>query len=200
MLNLSLSDLIAIIAIIWWPLIPLFWIPVHAFPGWFRRLGFFTYLLPFITWLPLSFVLYSSRFMILEYRIELSSEFTIVGWVLLFSGTLLHIWTGFLLNFWGLIGLPEVSDKFKGRMVTSGPFSVARHPTYLAHTIMFFGVFLLSGVIAAGLVTLFDFLLSLLVIIPLEERELSRRFGDEYKKYCHTVPKFFPNFRLITKR
>lgn len=200
MLNLSLSDLIAIIAIIWWPLIPLFWIPVHAFPDWFRRLGFFTYLLPFITWLPLSFVLYSSMFLILQYRIELSSEFTIVGWVLLFSGTLLHIWTGFLLNFWGLIGLPEVSDKFKGRMVTSGPFSVVRHPTYLAHTIMFFGVFLLSGVIAAGLVTLFDFVLSLLVIIPLEERELSRRFGGEYKKYCHTVPKFFPDFRLITKR
>lgn len=192
MFDLSLTDLIAFIAIIWWPLIPLFWIPVHGFSKFFKRLGFFTYLLPLITWLPIVFFLYSFRAPLLEYRVEFPLLVNVIGWLLFCLGSLLHIWTGFLLHFWGLIGLPEISYKFKSKIVVSGPFSVVRHPTYLAHTMMFGGVFLLSGVVTSGFVALLDLLISLFIIIPLEEKELSQRFGDDYRKYCLRVPRFFP--------
>ncbi len=200
MLDLSFTDLIALIAIIWWPLIPLFWIPVHGLPRFFKRLGFYTYLLPVITWLPLAIILYSSKNILLEYRIALPLAFNIAGWLLLCSGTFLHIWTGYLLNFWGLIGVPEIFDKFKSKMVTSGPFSFVRHPTYLAHTMMFGGVFLLSGVVGAGLVAILDFLIAFFIIIPLEERELLNRFHEEYREYRRKVPRFFPAISLLFKQ
>lgn len=199
MLNLSLTDLIALIAIIWWPLIPLFWIPVHGLTKWFKRLGFLTYILPLITWLPLSIVLYSFKALLLEYRIELPLALNIIGWLLFCSGALLHIWTGLLLNIWGLIGVPEISDKFKSKMVTNGPFSIVRHPTYLAHTMIFGGVFLLSGVITSGFVAILDFLIAYSIIIPLEEKELLYRFGDKYREYSRRVPRFFPKTLLKLK-
>jgi protein-S-isoprenylcysteine O-methyltransferase Ste14 len=57
------------------------------------------------------------------------------------------------------------------------------------------GVFLLTGVIAVGVVTMFDFLVVNAVIIPLEERELLSRFGEEYVQYKKRVPRYFPAIR-----
>jgi protein-S-isoprenylcysteine O-methyltransferase Ste14 len=53
-------------------------------------------------------------------------------------------------------------------------------------------VFLITGVVTVGIVTLLDFVVMNAVVIPLEERELGGRFGEEYKKYKERVPQFFP--------
>ena len=50
----SLIDMLALTALLLWPAIPLFWIPVHCVPRFFRSLGFFTYVLPLLTWLPVA--------------------------------------------------------------------------------------------------------------------------------------------------
>lgn len=72
-------------------------------------------------------------------------------------------------------------------------FSVVRHPTYLAHTALFLGVFLFTGVIAVGIITLIDFILISVIITPLEDRELTTRFGREYEEYKKRVRwKFIP--------
>lgn len=175
-----------------WPVVPLFWIPVHGFSRFFRNLGLATYLLPILTWLPVAYLIYVNRDFLMQFRIVLPTAVIIAGILFLFAGTLLHIWTGTLLGLWGLMGLPEISPKIKGSLVTEGPFSVVRHPTYLAHTLMFLGVFLLSGVIAVAVITFVDFLLITIVIIPLEDRELLSRFGDEYKRYMERVAGFIP--------
>ena len=175
-----------------WPVVPLFWIPVHGFSRFFKNLGRMTYLMPVITWIPLAYVIYLQREFLLHFKITFPAPVLISGGLLLLAGTILHIWTGMLLGLWGLIGLPEVSSKFMGRLITGGPFSVVRHPTYLAHTLMFLGVFLSSGVIAVAVITLFDLVLINIVIIPLEDRELLSRFGDEYKHYMQRVAGFFP--------
>jgi protein-S-isoprenylcysteine O-methyltransferase Ste14 len=104
----------------------------------------------------------------------------------------MHIWTGRLLGLLGIIGLPEVYEKIPGRFVITGAFSVVRHPTYLAHTMMLTGVFLATGVISIGIVTIVDFFAVTFIIIPLEEKELSNRFGEEYRDYRNKVPKYFP--------
>jgi protein-S-isoprenylcysteine O-methyltransferase Ste14 len=185
---------LAFITILLWPVIPLFWIPVHLMPGTFRNLGIFTYIMPLFTWLPLAFILYNQKEFLLKFTVNFHIILKSIGVILLITGTLLHMWTGKLLGARGLIGLPEISHRIKGRLVTEGAFSFVRHPTYLAHTIMLSGIFLMTGVIAVGAVTLLDFLLINVIIIPLEEREISARFGEEFQQYKKNVPKIFPGF------
>ena len=187
-----MSDFIALVTIIIWPIVPLFWIPVHGLSRIFKRLGMLTYVMPLITWLPLAYLIYSQRFFLLKFKADLPTTLNITGIIFLVAGTLLHIWTGTLLGLWGLVGLPEISSKIKSKLVADGPFSVVRHPTYLAHTVMFFGIFLITETAAVGIVTLLDFVLVNVIIIPLEDRELLKRFGEDYKKYEEKVPGFFP--------
>lgn len=188
------TDLIAIVTIIVWPVVPLFWIPVHCATNAFKRLGLLTYIMPFVAWLPLAFFIYAYRDCVLQFKIALPSVVTIVGLVFLALGTCLHFRTGKLLGLRGLIGLPEISPKVGGKLVTGGPFSVVRHPTYLAHTMMFLGVFLITGVTAVGIITILDFVVINSLVIPLEDRELLERFGKEYVQYKEKVPGFFPRF------
>jgi protein-S-isoprenylcysteine O-methyltransferase Ste14 len=189
-------DLLAFITIIFWPVIPLFWIPVHGLSRIFKNLGLLTYVMPVFTWVPLAYFIYRNKALLLSWSIAVSVSVRTVGFILLVLGTVLHLWTGKLLGIWGLIGLPEVSNRIGGKMVTEGPFSVVRHPTYLAHTLMFSGIFLLTGAVAVGIITLIDFVLIHAVIIPLEEKELSKRFGNDYNLYKKKVPKFLPRFHF----
>lgn len=190
--RIILTDLLALIAIIVWPVVPLFWIPVHGFSRFFKKLGFATYLLPVLTWPPVAYAIYLNREFLLQFRMAFPSAVLFAGILLLLAGTMLHIRTGMLLGLWGLMGLPEISAKKESRLVTEGPFSIVRHPTYLAHTLMFSGVFLITGVTAVAVITFADFILITMVIIPLEDRELINRFGDEYKRYKERVPGFIP--------
>lgn len=190
-----MTDLIALLTIIIWPIIPLFWIPVHGLARFFKRIGGFTYIMPALLWPPLAYFIYLNRAFFLNYRIDPGPLARIAGLVILAGGAMLQIWTGRLLTLLGLMGLPEVSREAAGRLVTEGAFSFVRHPTYLAHTLMFGGVFLLSGVIAVGVVTLLDLIIVNAVIIPLEEKELLGRFGEEYAKYKKSVPGYFPRMR-----
>lgn len=188
----TLFELLALVAIIIWPVIPLFWIPVHGFPKVFRRLGLLTYIVPAVTWTPLAVFLFSQREFILRHKTGLPPLVVFFGVALLFLGTALQVWTGRLLSLKGLMGMPEVSASVESRFVTAGPYRIVRHPTYLSHTLMFSGLFFMSGVMAMGLVTLLDLLLITLVVIPLEDRELSARFGPAYDEYRRKVPGIFP--------
>ncbi len=97
------------------------------------------------------------------------------------------------------MGIPEVSEKINFRLITEGPFSIVRHPTYLAHTTMFTGIFLFTGNIPVAILTIFDFLIVNLIIIPLEERELLDRFGEVFREYTEKVKnKFFPSVKILT--
>lgn len=192
-MTLSFTDLIALLAMILWPAIPLFWVPVHCLPKLFKRLGFFTYVLPLTTWLPLAFFIYHERALLLQHRISLPLAIKFFGAVLLLLGMALQVWTLVLLTLPGIMGMPEVTSAVKGRMVTRGPFSLVRHPTYLSHTMMLVGVFLFTEVAATGIAALLDFIVIISIVIPLEERELLIRFGKEYKEYQQRVrSRFFP--------
>jgi len=145
--------------------------------------------MPLLTWLPLAYLIYQNRVFLLQFKIDLPVTLDIIGIFLLVIGALLHIWTGKLLGLRGLIGLPKIKNKLLSR----GPFSVVRHPTYLAHTMIFSGVFLITGVIATGIIAFLDFAIANIIIIPLEEKELLSRFGEDYKLYKKKVPhRFLP--------
>jgi protein-S-isoprenylcysteine O-methyltransferase Ste14 len=188
-----MTGLLAIVTLMFWSAIPLFWIPVHLATGFFRKLGLFTYLMPFITWVPIAYVIYHDRLFLLQFKVLLPSILNITGIPLFVLGILLHIWTVVLLGGLGIIGVPEISSKADSRLITKGPFSNVRHPTYLAHTLIFFGVFLITEEVVVGVVALLDFIVVNSMIIPLEEKELLNRFGEEYQIYKRQVPaRVFP--------
>ena len=186
---------IAFVVVLLWPVIPIFWIPVHCSPRFFRRLGLFTYIFPAVTWTPLALFLFSKEGIIMNYAFEAPPLLMAAGGFFLFAGTALQVWTGRLLTLKGLMGMPEVSGRVESRFVRSGPYKVVRHPTYLSHTLMFLGLALLSGLAAMGLVTMLDFALVRFIVIPLEDRELSARFGPGFDVYRKEVPAFFPRLR-----
>ena len=186
-----LTDVVALAALLLWPAIPLFWVPVHCIPRFFRRLGFLTYVLPLITWLPVALLTFEYRDFLLSYRTALPAAAQFIGGFLFISGAGLQAWTLILLTLPVIMGMPEVTRGMPGRLVTKGPFAVVRHPTYLSHTLMLLGLFLWTGFTALGVVTLIDALVVNSMVIPLEERELFERFGKEYEEYCRKVPSRF---------
>lgn len=186
---------IALITILLWPAIPLFWIPVHGCPRLFKRLGLFTYILPVIIWPPVAIALFLKREFLLSGGFVFPFVLTAAGLLTFAAGGLLQLWTGRLLSLVRITGMAEVSQKFESRLVVKGAFKYLRHPTYLSHTLMLAGLFLLTGYVSVGIVALLDFVLNYAIIIPLEERELLERFGDDYRQYMMKTPKYFPRFR-----
>ncbi|MGD1074583.1 MAG: isoprenylcysteine carboxylmethyltransferase family protein [Thermodesulfovibrionales bacterium] len=192
-----MTDFLALITLVLWPIIPLFWIPVHCATGFFRSIGLLTYIFPFAAWLPLAYIICSHRGYLLDHKIAPSQALNILGTFLFFIGTSLHVCTGKLLGFRALVGMPELSETNRQILVTKGAFSVVRHPTYLAHIMMLSGAFLLTGVVAVGIVTVLDYVVVNTFIIPFEEKELSERFGKDYQEYKQRVPRFFPRIPLL---
>ena len=186
------KEYLAIAALIFWPVIPLFWIPVHFATGFFKKIGLLTYAMPLFTWLPLAYLIFQNRTFLISYKTDLPVIVNIIGIMLLIFGALLHMWTAKLLGV-GIIGVPEIFIKIKENIVTEGPFSLVRHPTYLSHTLIFSGVFFITGVIAVGILTVLDLIIITLMVIPLEEKELLLRFSGAYEQYKKKVPsRFFP--------
>jgi len=192
----SFYTYLAVAALLFWPAIPLFWIPVHLFPRFFRRLGFFTYILPLITWLPIACIIFRLLDVLLLYRIELPVVIKITGICLFILGAGVQVWTLYLLTLPVIMGMPEVTTRISGRLETAGPFAVVRHPTYLSHLLMLLGIFGFTGVTSLGVVAIVDAVVVNIVVIPLEEKELMRRFGKDYEAYCQKVPsRFVPLWR-----
>ncbi|MEN2985618.1 MAG: isoprenylcysteine carboxylmethyltransferase family protein [Thermodesulfovibrionaceae bacterium] len=184
---LEMLELLALLTLIFGFNIPFFWIPVHLFPKFFRKLGILTYLMPAVILSLISLVVFNYRDIILTYTVQFPTPINLVGAGVFLFGIILHIWTAKLLSLWGIIGVPEILSKKEINLITSGPFSKVRHPTYLAHTMIFLGVFLLTEFVAVGILTLFDFVMVHTFVIPFEERELLSRFGKVYEEYKKRV-------------
>jgi len=185
-----------------WPFVPMFLIEVHFATGFWRRLGFWTFFVVFLEWLPIAFVVYALQGMVLAYEVVLGLPFVVLGVALVAAGVALHVWTAKLLGLKATLGYPELKpNSYEGnqRIITSGPFSVVRHPSYWAHTMIIVGVFLITGAIAVGIIAIVDFLIAYFVTTTLEERELIERVGEKYREYQKKVPKFFPRLQRKTE-
>ncbi|MBD5656417.1 MAG: isoprenylcysteine carboxylmethyltransferase family protein [Candidatus Eremiobacteraeota bacterium] len=84
-------------------------------------------------------------------------------------------------------------DPFKPStaLVTRGPFRFTRNPAYVGATSIYIGIALLARSLPA--LTLLPVALALLDrgVVDREERYLERRFGDAYRSYRATVPRWF---------
>ena len=95
-----------------------------------------------------------------------------------------------------LVGLPEVqADAAKrGQLLTEGPYAIVRHPRYVEFVLGSFGYAAIANYLGAWIVALLALPLLHLVVL-MEERELTQRFGDEYREYLARVPRYLPRRR-----
>ena len=77
------------------------------------------------------------------------------------------------------------------RLITTGPFRISRNPMYLGMLIWLIGLAVLLGTLTPFLFPALFFLLANLLIIPLEEKDLEGKAGEEFSEYRRHVRRWF---------
>jgi protein-S-isoprenylcysteine O-methyltransferase Ste14 len=90
-------------------------------------------------------------------------------------------------------GLSTVFGKSRKepQVITTGVFSIVRHPIYLGSILLYLGFILLSLSLLSTLVWLI-IIIFYYMISRYEEKLLTQRFGSAYEKYKKKVPMLFP--------
>lgn len=105
-------------------------------------------------------------------------------------------WVAFLcgagLRFWATL---FVGGRKNEVVVADGPYSLCRHPLYLASIVLGFSgaLFLKSPLLAVASAVLAA--AYCLLTIPAEEEHLSATLGVPYRDYCTRVNRLWPSFR-----
>jgi len=81
----------------------------------------------------------------------------------------------------------------KSRKITGGIYDYIRHPQYMGEGFIIIGVGIFANNLLALIVSLIHFL-AYIPIIRIEDSELIKRFGMDFKKYQNRVPALFPKF------
>lgn len=85
-------------------------------------------------------------------------------------------------------------------IVREGPYSMVRNPLYVFSTIAAAGVGAQTGSILVAILFMAACALAFSVVIDREERHLTELFGEGYKDYRSSVPRFLPDPRLFSDR
>jgi protein-S-isoprenylcysteine O-methyltransferase Ste14 len=119
----------------------------------------------------------------------------VLGWFIVLTGT-------FMINHFDLFGLRQVYFHSTGKHYTDLHFRTTALYKYMRHPIM------LGFIIAfwsAPTMTLGHLIFSIattgyiLIAVQIEERDLTKIFGDDYRKYKENVAGFFPSKKYEVK-
>ncbi len=96
-------------------------------------------------------------------------------------------------EFLGLYQSDAIRDR-SSKLVTNGCYGIVRHPLYL-----FSMLFILLNPIITTRWLIFSLFSAFYFVIGalLEERRLTREFGEDYKNYKQTVPFIIPNLSIF---
>lgn len=95
------------------------------------------------------------------------------------------------------MAVPQLVTSTERRLITGGIYGVVRHPRYTVLIMGSLGNYLMSG--TPALLAAFVITVTLtLVVVRVEEKELTEYFGDAYRRYAADVPGIIP--RLYMKR
>lgn len=81
-------------------------------------------------------------------------------------------------------------------LIISGPFAYVRNPLYVGNILIYlgFGIMSLALFPYLQIIALLFFLFQYSLIVSEEEDYLKRTYGEQYKKYSSSVPRFLPRF------
>ena len=88
-----------------------------------------------------------------------------------------------------------VLTKQQHQLVVSGPYRWVRHPLYTTGLLMLtsVGMLLTSWLVLA--LAILALVLVRVLVVPVEERMLLSKFGDEYAEYMRRTARFFPGLK-----
>ena len=186
---------LGVLLIIGLPPAVLFWLLIHPLAGWWRRMR------PWVTYAVVGTASFAPAGALYRFRGGLMGADLGTNWALITPGLLLYALSAWLsivtrrqLSFRVFVGLPEISaDHSRGVLLQEGIYGVVRHPRYLSVIIGTAGFAMFVNFSGPYLMVLGS-LLALLLVVILEERELSRRFGADYEGYRSRVPALIPRF------
>lgn len=108
----------------------------------------------------------------------------VLGWAALVGAAGLIISAPLLF----LLGRTTIVPHGKARaLIVNGPFRISRNPMYLGLTVLYLGVTLVTNTPLPLLLVSLPLWVVLTKVIPFEEENLARIFGDEYHTYQRRV-------------
>ncbi len=191
---------IAVLLVVTLPPAVAYWFLVHPFIAFWRRLG-----------ARLSYVILAAFFVaamgagwvwratLVGRDLGTSMPLVLVGLALYMTAAVIDFHVRRHLRFPILAGLPEIRGTGDaGALLNKGIYAHIRHPRYTGFLVGGIGMALFTNYLGIYVLTLI-ILPALFLLILLEERELDARFGDTYREYRRTVPRFIPRLpgRLI---
>ena len=93
-------------------------------------------------------------------------------------------------------GLPEITRGSRNqRLITTGIRARIRHPIYVAHLCEMLAWSIGTGLAVCWALTAWSIVTGA-IMIKMEDRELEKRFGEEFRQYQSTVPALVPKVKL----
>ena len=190
----AIRYVMAVMLITFIPAAILFWCLVHPFAQFWRKFGRSrSYLVICSMLVVVMALLFLARQQLLASSWPGHPALDVAGIVCLILSGWLRLRIAPHLPVRLLVGMPELAATKETELVTSGIYGRIRHPRYLQMDLALAGYAMIAGYPAAyGALLLW--LVGIRFVVFLEERELLRRFGDEYRRYCEQVPRFIPKF------
>lgn len=119
------------------------------------------------------------------------------GFVIALAGEALRIWA---VKHAG--GATRTTSGVGGSvLITHGPYALTRNPLYLGNFILSTGLVVMAWAWMPWMLLLFWGLFGFQysMIISLEEKYLSKEFGEQYREYCKNIPRIFPRINSYSK-
>ena len=187
---------IALVLTVAVPAAIVFWLLIHPFVRFWRRLGTvpaYAIVCTMVAAVMATAVSFRGRLLAADFGLNV--PLAVVGLILLFLSGRLLLRLRRKLKVRVLIGVPELSsDTEAGKLITDGIYATVRNPRYSQMTLAILGYALIANYPAAYGAFLF-WCVGIYVVTLLEERELSARFGEAYRDYVRRVPRFVPRLR-----
>ena len=117
---------------------------------------------------------------------QLIGSIEIIGVVVFLIGSYLNTRSEYLRNIW------KQKEENAGHVYTEGLFKYAIHINYLGDIILFTGLAMVAHSIKLLIVPGSMALIFVCILIPLKEKYLSEKYGDEYNDYESKTKKLIP--------
>lgn len=186
---------IALFLVVMLPPVLLYWLLIHPFIRFWRRLGpGLTYGL-ILTVMGLGGTgLFQARRTLLG--LEFGTNYFLAALGVLAEAAAIWLWVVLHrhLAISTMLGLPELApQKHPTALITGGIYARMRHPRYVQIVLTIWGYALIANYLAAYTVAAL-WLPGVCIIVRLEEKELRDRYGAAYEEYCRRVPRFVPRW------